>query len=54
MVKNKVISDTQNQPQSKRLVLTTKDKKKIVDFFSILIEIDRRKNITGTYDKSAN
>jgi len=54
MEKNKVIPDTQNQPSPKRLVLTTKEKKKLVDFFSILIEIDRRENITGTYAKPTN
>ena len=54
MGKNKVNLAKQNQPQSKGLILTTKDKKKLADFFSILIEIDRRENVTKTYDKQIN
>lgn len=54
MEKSEVFSDRQKQPQTKGLVLTAEEKKRLVGFFSILIEIDRRTNITGTYDKPAN
>jgi hypothetical protein len=51
MRKSKVIQPNPANPQSRGLVLATDKKKRLVDFFSILIEIDRRKNITGVYDK---
>jgi hypothetical protein len=49
-----ISSDTQseqNKPQPKGLVLTPEEKKRLVDFFAVLIEIDRRENVTKTYDK---
>jgi hypothetical protein len=39
------------KPQNKGLVLTPEEKKRLTDFFVLLIEIDRRKNVTKTYDK---
>ena len=51
MEAGKVISDELKQPQSKGLVLTPEEKKRLVDFFAVLIEIDRRENVTKTYDK---
>jgi len=51
MENSKVFSDKQKQPQSKGLVLTAEEKKRLVDFFTVLIEIDRRENVTKTYDK---
>jgi hypothetical protein len=47
---SKVISDGE-KPQSRGLCLTTEEKKRLVDFFAVLIEIDRRENVTKTYDK---
>lgn len=41
----------QNKPQTKGLALTPEEKKRLVDFFAVLIEIDRRVNVTKTYDK---
>tara|TARA_Y100000310_G_C20361782_1_gene659322 strand:+ start:192 stop:356 length:165 start_codon:yes stop_codon:yes gene_type:complete len=54
MKKSRVFLDNQNQPQSKRLVLMAKEKKRLVDFFSILVEIDQRINITRAYEKPTN
>ena len=54
MEKNKVLPDNQKEPQTKRLNLTTEEKKKLVDFFSVLIKIDRRTNTTEVYDKPIN
>lgn len=54
MEKSKVISDGQKQLPSKGLVLTIEEKKRLVDFFSILIEIDRRENVTKTHGKAIN
>ena len=39
------------KPQTKGLVLTPEEKKRLTDFFALLIEIDRRENVTKTYDK---
>ena len=39
------------KPQSKGLVLTPEEKKRLTDFFALLIEIDRRENVTKAYDK---
>jgi len=41
----------QKKPQPKGLVLTPEEKKRLADFFAVLIEIDRRENVTKTYDK---
>lgn len=54
MEKSKVTSDEQKQPQPRGLVLTAEEKKRLVDYFSLLIEIDQRTNITGAYDKPTN
>jgi hypothetical protein len=39
------------KPQTKGLVLTPEEKKRLTDFFALLIEIDRRENVTKIYDK---
>ncbi len=39
------------EPQPKGLVLTPEEKKRLTDFFALLIEIDRRENVTKFYDK---
>lgn len=46
-----VISDKPENPQKSGIVLTPEEKKRLVDFFAVLIEIDRRENITKFYDK---
>jgi len=51
MENGKVIQLEKTEPQSKGLVLTPEEKKRLVDFFAVLIEIDRRENVTRTYDK---
>jgi len=51
MENGKVIQLVETKPQPKGLVLTAEEKKRLVDFFSVLIEIDRRENVTKTYDK---
>lgn len=48
---NSVIETEQKKPQTRGLVLTPEEKKRLVDFFAVLIEIDRRENVTKTYDK---
>ena len=43
-----------NKPEKSKqggLVLTPEEKKRLVDFFAVLIEIDRRENVTKFYDK---
>ena len=51
MENGKVIQLEKAKPQSKGLVLTPEEKKRLADFFAVLIEIDRRENVTKTYDK---
>jgi hypothetical protein len=51
MENGKVIQLEETKPQPKGLVLTPEEKKRLVDFFAVLIEIDRRENLTKTYDK---
>ena len=51
MENGKVIQLEERKPQSKRLVLTPEEKKRLTDFFALLIEIDRRENVTKFYDK---
>jgi len=48
------MTNRQKQSQSNKSILTAEEKKRFIDFFSILIEIDRRENITKAYDKSTN
>lgn len=49
-----ITSGTKKQPQSTGLVLTDEEKKRLTDYFSILIEIDRKKNITKYYGQPTN
>lgn len=51
MENGEVIQLEQMKPQPKGLVLTPEEKKRLVDFFAVLIEIDRRENVTKFYDK---
>ena len=51
MENGKVIQLVETKPQPKGLILTPEEKKRLVDFFAVLIEIDRRENVTKTYDK---
>jgi hypothetical protein len=51
MENGKVIQLEKTNPQPKGLVLTPEEKKRLTDFFTLLIEIDRRENVTKTYDK---
>jgi len=39
------------RPNGKGLVLTPEEKKRLTDFFVLLMEIDRRENVTKFYDK---
>lgn len=49
MEKGKVIKPTNSQAQSNELDLTVAETKHLADFFAVLIQIDRRLNITKTY-----
>jgi len=51
MENGKVIQLEKTKPQTKGLVLTPEEKKRLTDFFAVLIEIDRRENVTRAYDK---
>ncbi len=51
MENGKVIQLVETKPKPKGLVLTPEEKKRLVDFFTVLIEIDRRENVTKFYDK---
>lgn len=42
---------TYTQTLVKRRVLPADELKRLTDFFTLLLEIDRKKNITKTYDK---
>lgn len=46
-----IIPDKQEKPKQNGLVLTPEEKKRLADFFAVLIEIDRRENVTKFYDK---
>jgi hypothetical protein len=46
-----IISNKPEKPKQSGLVLTPEEKKQLADFFAVLIEIDRRENVTKTYDK---
>jgi len=41
METSKVVSDKE-KPQSKKIVLTADEKSRLVDFFAVLIEVDRK------------
>ena len=51
---SKIIQIKNTKPQARGLTLIPEEKKQLIDFFSLLIEIDRRTNITGVYEKSTN
>jgi len=42
METSKVIQETEKSPKQKALGLSAEEKKRLVDFFSLLIEIDLR------------
>jgi len=50
----KVTNPTQGQSQQTNFILTIEEKKKLADFFSVLIQIDQRVNITKTYGNKPN
>jgi hypothetical protein len=50
MENGKVIQLEEIKPQPQGLILTPEEKKRLVDFFAVLIEIDRRENVTNIYD----
>lgn len=45
------IPDKSVKPKPNGLNLTPEEKKRLTDFFTLLIEIDRRENVTKFYDK---
>ena len=47
MENGKVIQLEEPKPQQRGLVLTPEEKKRLVDFFAVLIEIDQRNKKTG-------
>jgi len=51
MENGEVNQTEKTKPQTKGLVLTPEEKKRLADFFAVLIEIDRRENVTKFYDK---
>lgn len=51
MEKINEISLKQSEARKNELVMTSEEKKRLIDFFAVLIEIDRRENITKFYDK---
>jgi len=51
MENSKVTQLEKTKTQTNGMVLTPEEKKRLVDFFSVLIEIDRRENVTKFYDK---
>lgn len=52
MGKSKVFQTAQKRPRQQKLILTTEEKKRLVDFFSLLIEIDQQNKPKG--DESKN
>lgn len=51
MENGKVNQFEKSKPKSGGLALTAEEKKRLTDFFALLIEIDRRENVTKTYAK---
>ena len=51
MEQGKAIKSKLGQPQVENYVFNTEEKKQLSDFFSVLIQIDRRVNITKSYGK---
>ena len=49
----KVDVETQT-PSQEALVLSSEEKNKIADLFNVLIQVDRRLNITGVYGNKPN
>lgn len=54
METGKVVKQVQAQTQQVELVLSAEEKKQLADFFAVLIQVDRRVNITGAYGNKAN
>jgi len=50
----KVIQLEKTKPQPKGLVLTPEEKKRLVDFFAVLIEIDQRNKRKGLEENEKN
>jgi len=46
-----IFSDKTEKPKQNGLIFTPEEKKRLADFFALLIEIDRRENVTKFYDK---
>jgi hypothetical protein len=46
-----IIPDKTEKPKSSGLVFTPDERKRLTDLFALLIEIDRRENVTKFYDK---
>jgi len=53
MENSKVISTRRNKPQKPRLIFNAEEKKRLVDYFSLLIEIDQ-KNKRETNENKTN
>ena len=51
MENDKVNQLEQIKSQKEGEILTPEEKKRLTDFFALLIEIDRRENVTKYYDK---
>jgi hypothetical protein len=51
METSKVIQPTLMLPQKAGVVFSAEETKRLADFFAVLMEIDRRTNITKTYAK---
>ena len=54
METSRVIQVAQDQPPQTGMVFSAEEKKQLADFFSVLIQIDRRVNITKTYEDKPN
>ena len=54
MVKSNDTQQIQKQSQQASALFSMAEKKQIADFFSVLIQIDRRVNITKVYGNKSN
>jgi len=53
-MENSKVDKTENKPQTLKqgAVMPANELKRLTDFFSLLIQIDRRVNVTKTYAKA--
>lgn len=49
-----ISTENKEHLEEENMILTAEEKKRLTDFFTVLMEIDRRTNITKTYEAKNN